>query len=128
MNRWVPHCPAQFAALFLLGRKLRRGFGLSSSLRLAPRLSHSPSLFLAVRAGQFTSAALSMLCFVAATASGAATIPIETRPGANPMSAAERDFVPAAEPLFRQFCFDCHNDKKTKAGVNLQRMSVDPDF
>jgi hypothetical protein len=44
------------------------------------------------------------------------------------MSAAERDFVRAAEPLFKQFCFDCHGERKTKAGVNLQRLSVDPDF
>src|SRR4030095_12983686 len=68
------------------------------------------------------------LCFAAGVASSVAAIPDETRHGASPMSAAERDFVRAAEPLFKQFCFDCHGDKKTKAGVNLQRISVDPDF
>jgi len=75
-----------------------------------------------------SSATLSLLCIAAAAASSVAAIPTETRPGANPLSAAERDLVRAAEPLFKQFCFDCHRDRKSKAGVNLQRMSVDPDF
>jgi uncharacterized protein DUF1592/uncharacterized protein DUF1588/uncharacterized protein DUF1587/uncharacterized protein DUF1585/uncharacterized protein DUF1595/cbb3-type cytochrome c oxidase subunit III len=71
---------------------------------------------------------LALPFFAAAAASSVAAIPLQARPGAQPLSAAERDFVRAAEPLFKQFCFDCHGDRKTKAGVNLQRMSVDPDF
>src|SRR5437762_3562294 len=103
MNRWFPQCLAQFAAR--LGRKL--GMDLSSSRRLTLPRSHWPSLFLVSHAGALSSAALSLLCFAAATASSVAAIPIETRPGANPLSAAERGFVRAAEPLFKQFCFDC---------------------
>src|SRR5688572_17664505 len=99
MNRWFTQCLAQFAALFALGRKL--GMELSSSRRLTPPLSHCPSLFLVSHAGELSSATLSLLCFAAATASSAAAIPIETRPGAHPLSAAERDFVRAAEPLFK---------------------------
>src|SRR5881394_713500 len=125
MNRWFPHCLAQFAARFLLGRKL--GMEFSSSRRLPPPFS--PSLFLVSHAGEAFSASLLLLCFATATASSVAAIPIQTaRPSANPLSDAETGFIRATEPLFKQFCFDCHSDKKTKAGVNLQRMSTDPDF
>src|SRR6266540_2899657 len=114
MNRWFPQCLAQLAALFPLVRKLGMVFDLSSSRRLTPPLSHCPSLFLVSHAREASSATLLLLCFAAATASSVAAIPIETRPGANPLSAAERDFVRAAEPLFTQFCFNCHSDKKRK--------------
>src|SRR5262245_48127641 len=115
MNCWFPQRLAQFAALFLLGRKLGRVFNLSSSDYFQP-VSHVHE----------SSCLRWLLCFAAGVASSVAAIPDDTRHGASPMSAAERDFVRAAEPLFKQFCFDCHGNKKTKAGVNLQHLSVDP--
>ena len=108
MNRWLPT--------------------LSSSRLFCPPLYLRPCSFLAAHAAALSGVPLSLLCFAAAAASSVGATPIETRPGAIPQSAAERDFVRAAAPVFKQFCFDCHGDRKTKAGVNLQRMSVDPDF
>src|ERR1051325_6775885 len=49
------------------------------------------------------------------------------RDGKN-LSPVERECAAATEPVFKQFCFDCHSDKKTKAQINLQRMSSAPDF
>src|SRR5262245_45896754 len=128
MNRWFPQRPAQVAALFQCGRVMRRICDFPSS-RLLPRLlSHRPYLPLDAHAHEACCVAWLSVCLAAGAPATVAAIPNDPRPGANSMSAAERDFVRTAEPLFKQFCFDCHRDKKAKAGVNLQRMSVDPDF
>lgn len=42
------------------------------------------------------------------------------------LSSAEREFVQLAAPMLKQFCFECHGDKKTKAQINLERMASDP--
>src|SRR5438105_3912113 len=34
----------------------------------------------------------------------------------------------AAEPLFRQFCFDCHGNAAAEANVNLERLTAEPSF
>jgi hypothetical protein len=39
-----------------------------------------------------------------------------------------KEFATAAAPLFEEFCFKCHSDKKTKAHLNLQQISSAPDF
>src|SRR5690242_1593717 len=31
-------------------------------------------------------------------------------------------------PLFQEFCFKCHSDKRTKGNLNLQQLSTTPDF
>ncbi len=36
--------------------------------------------------------------------------------------------ISRVEPLFKELCFDCHGDKKAKAGVNLQQMLRGSDF
>src|ERR1051325_2729627 len=54
--------------------------------------------------------------------------PGTTNRSASSFSTIENDFATATEPIFKQFCFDCHSDKKTKAQINLQRMSSAPDF
>jgi hypothetical protein len=31
-------------------------------------------------------------------------------------------------PLFHEYCFKCHSDRKTKAHLNLERLGAEPDF
>src|SRR5438045_843014 len=42
-------------------------------------------------------------------------------------SASAAEFA-AASPLFKEFCFKCHSDKKTKAALNLEHIASAPDF
>jgi hypothetical protein len=45
-----------------------------------------------------------------------------------PLSAVEREFVQTAAPMFKQFCSDCHGEKKAKAQLDLARLSSEPNF
>ncbi len=51
-----------------------------------------------------------------------------TVPISKPSSRAEKELSRTAAPLFKQFCFDCHGGKKSKAGVDLERLVAEPDF
>lgn len=44
------------------------------------------------------------------------------------LSAAEQRFAHSASPVLKQFCFDCHGQKKAKAQINLEQMSAQPDL
>ncbi|HEV8544544.1 MAG TPA: DUF1587 domain-containing protein, partial [Verrucomicrobiae bacterium] len=46
----------------------------------------------------------------------------------NSRGSAEKEFVAATEPLFKQYCFSCHGDKKARGEINLERMSIAPDL
>jgi hypothetical protein len=35
----------------------------------------------------------------------------------------DTEFATAATPLFQEFCFKCHSDKKAKGNLNLQQLS-----
>lgn len=43
-------------------------------------------------------------------------------------SSSEKGLFEAASPLFKEFCFKCHSDEKTKAHLNLERLRSEPDF
>jgi hypothetical protein len=43
------------------------------------------------------------------------------------VAAAEPDFT-AAAPLFKQFCFDCHNSDGAEGQINLEQLTASPSF
>ena len=55
---------------------------------------------------------------------GAAVVPSQANSDGN----AEQEFVRATEPLFKQYCFGCHGEKKARGQINLERMMAEPDF
>lgn len=49
-------------------------------------------------------------------------------PSVSERSSLEKAAFGAASSLFKEYCFQCHSDKKTKAHLNLERLSSEPDF
>lgn len=48
--------------------------------------------------------------------------------GAEGLSSAEKDFAARTGATFKEFCFDCHGERKAKGQVNLERMAAAPEF
>jgi hypothetical protein len=69
-----------------------------------------------------------LFCFTAAIwMSFGAEIGGSQYPGPEPFP-IEKEFATVTTPTFKQFCFDCHGEKKTKGQINLQQMTSAPDF
>jgi hypothetical protein len=80
------------------------------------------SLSLGLGIACFTLISLAVGLDILGADAGSASRPATT------MSAAEREFVQTAAPMFKQFCSDCHGETKAKAQLNLARLSSEPNL